>query len=525
MQAITRGTPASSHTGDVIMDERPLRSVPELFNISFGFFGIQTAFALQNANVSRIFQSLGASMEELPILWIAAPLTGLLVQPLVGHYSDRTWLPPFGRRRPYFCLGAFLSGVALLAMPHAHALWVAAALLWVLDASINIAMEPFRAFVGDLVGRAQRTAGYAFQTVFIGAGAVAASLSPLVLHRVFHVTNEAAADGGIPASVRVAFYAGAAALCCTVLWTVLTTTEYPPAAVGAPPPAAAPTPAAPSPYAGRWLLAGIALGTATFLLHLDRALYVLGACLVAFAAARRWTSARAGARRPTLAIGHLLADLDAMPVSMRKLALVQFCSWSALFILWIYTTPTVTAHAFGATGPGDPRYAAGADWVGVLFAVYNGTAALAAFALPAFAGRFGFPRTHQIALLTGAAGFAGLFTLRDPLWLLAPMVGIGVAWAGILTLPYAMLCSFAPRARLGAYMGLFNLFITLPQMLVAAVMGAIMRWGFPAHPEGAMVCAGLMLVAAAAATQRLAGAATETETETETEERRTAAAR
>ena len=475
----------------------PNRSFAQMFNLSFGFFGIQIAFALQGANVSRIFQSLGASIEDLPILWIAAPLTGLLVQPLIGHYSDRTWSERFGRRRPYFCVGAVLSCAALLAMPAASVLWVAAVWLWVLDASINVSMEPFRAFVGDLLCKAQRTMGYAFQTVFIGTGAVTASLCPLVLNRVFHVANTGV---GVPPSVRLAFFAGAGALFIAVMWTVLTTREYPP------PDSLDASPhllAVPSPHGIAWVSAGAALGLITALLHLNHALYVLAGLLAAFGGARMWRFARAQAGRPSSAIEHLLADLDAMPGAMRKLALVQFCSWFALFILWIYATPVVAARAFGAASATDPAYGAGADWVGVMFAVYNAVAALAAFALPLFSRRFGVARTHQAALIAGAMAFAGLFVIRDPWWMLLPMVGIGIAWASILTLPYTLLCDVAPPSRLGAYMGLFNIFITLPQLLVSTVMGAVLHVIFPGRPHGAMLCAAAAMILAAFATQRL----------------------
>lgn len=480
---------------------RPPLGVAQLFNMSFGFFGIQIAFALQNANVSRIFQTLGAGIESLPILWIAAPLTGLIVQPLIGHYSDRTWSVRFGRRRPYFCVGALLCCVALLAMPHAHHLWFAAMLLWLLDASVNVSMEPFRAFVGDMLDRTQRATGYAFQTIFIGAGAVVASLTPIVLNRLFHVGNTASGVGGIPASVRVAFYAGAAALFVTVMWTVLTTREYPP------PPAqiaaASTRLIAPPRFGMLWLAAGIALALITATLPVDNSLQVLAGCLIIFGGIRLWTAARVRGGRAPFAVAHLLADLDEMPPTMQKLALVQFCSWSSLFVLWIYATPVVTSRAFGAALATDPGYAAGADWVGVLFAVYNGVAALFAFALPWCSHRFGPARTHQFTLIAGAAAFTGLFLIRDPLWLMLPMIGIGIAWAGILTLPYTILCGAVPPERLGSYMGLFNIFITLPQMLVSSVLGAVMHLVFPGRPQGAMLCAAVSLCFAAAATQRL----------------------
>jgi maltose/moltooligosaccharide transporter len=479
---------------------RAMRDFWGLFNLSFGFFGIQIAFALQAANVSRIFQSLGAQVEDLPILWIAAPLTGLLVQPLVGFYSDRTWSRRWGRRRPYFLAGAVLATIALALFPDAHALWFAAGLLWLLDGSINVAMEPFRAFVGDLLDKAQHTAGYAFQTVFIGSGAVVASLTPTIIHMVFHTPNTDA-GGGVPQSVRIAFYLGAAVLLGAVLWTVFTTIEYPPEP-GAGPLARRDDRYAP-PRGALWLLGGVALAGATAALHFDAPVYVFAALLAAYGLARLWTAARARAGAATLALGHVLADLDSMPPTMRKLAAVQFCTWFGLFVLWIFTTPVVTARAFGAAGPGAAGYAEGADWVGVMFAVYNGVAAVAAFALPALARRFGAARAHQGALLCGAAGFAGLFLLHDRYWLLVPMIGIGIAWAGVLTLPYTILCDVCPPERLGGYMGLFNIFITLPQLLVSTIMGLVMSTLFPHAPEGAMLIAAGAMILAALATQRL----------------------
>lgn len=473
-----------------------------LFNATFGVFGMQIAFALQAANVSRIFQTLGAKIDDLPILWIAAPLTGLLVQPFIGYYSDRTWSCVFGRRRPYFILGTMLSCLALALFPSAHVLWFAVALLWLLDGSINVAMEPFRAFIGEVVSRVQRTAGFAFQTVFIGAGAVFASVLPTVLHGRLGTGEAGEAGAGVPPSVRLAFYIGAAALALAVAWTVLTTGERPPEPGAGP--SEHPRPAIDPPRRGeRWLLGGVLIAVATRLFHLDSPMFVIAGLLAAYGVARLWTATRARAGARPLVLGVVIADLDHMPPTMGKLAVVQFCTWFALFVLWIFTTPVVTARAFGAAGPGAPGYAAGADWVGVMFAVYNGVAACAAFALPALARRFGPARTHQGALLAGAAGFGGLFLVRDQYWLLAPMVGIGVAWAGVLTLPYTILCNICPPERLGGYMGLFNIFITLPQLLVSTVMGAIMTTAFPNAPEGAMLIAAGALMLAALAMQRL----------------------
>jgi maltose/moltooligosaccharide transporter len=487
------GTAAAGHV------PRPRQSFWGLWNLSFGFFGIQVGFALQNANVSRIFQSLGTSIDDLAFLWIAGPVTGLMVQPIVGYLSDRTWTS-LGRRRPYFLAGAILASLALVAMPNSPMLWFAAAMLWILDASLNMAMEPFRAFVGDMVDERQRTAGYAFQTAFIGAGAVAASLAPAILTRVFGVSN-VAPPGEIPHSVQLAFYIGAAALLISVLWTVFSTREYSPeemrhfAGTGAE--LSAKEPLA-TPINGFWWVtfgAIVILVVAEF--HLDKPVYILGVALLAYGGLQEYTRRQAMRGKPADLVSRIVSDLVQMPPTMRRLALVQFCSWVALFILWIYTTPIITTYSFGAPDPASRAYNDGADWVGVMFATYNGVAALYAFALPAIAERFGRNATHVGGLVAGAIGFALMLLIRDPLWLLLPMLFIGIAWASILTLPYAILSSALPQAKLGVFMGLFNMFIVLPQLLVSSIMGTVMKLAFPGEPIWLLAIAAAMLLLAA----------------------------
>lgn len=485
--------------------ERPAMGFMGLVNLSFGFFGIQVGFALQNANVSRIFQSLGTEIETLAFLWIAGPVTGLLVQPLIGYLSDRTWTR-LGRRRPFFLAGALLASLALVAMPNSPALWFAAGTLWILDASLNTAMEPFRAFVGDMLPARQRTAGYAFQTAFIGAGAVVASLTPIFLSQVIGVSN-VAAEGEVPPSVRLAFYLGAAALLASVLWTVFTTREFSPeemrgfegeaAVLDSAEPLARPA------HGFWWVAAGALIVVAVQQFALDQPVYILGAALIFFGAAQAWTRRLAdrGARGGFLP--RLISDLVAMPQTMRRLALAQFFTWIALFVMWIYTTPVVTRHIFGATEVGTSAYNDGADWVGVMFAVYNGVAALAAFALPVLAERLGMVRTHALCLLAGAAGYALYFVLHDPVAILGAMVLVGVAWASILTMPYAILSSTLPQAKLGTFMGLFNIFIVLPQLMVSAVMGTVMRLFFPGEPLWTMAIAAAVLLVAATAMLRV----------------------
>jgi maltose/moltooligosaccharide transporter len=474
--------------------EKPRQSFWGLWNISFGFFGIQVAFGLQNANVSRIFQSLGSDVNDLAFLWIAGPVTGLLVQPLIGHFSDRTW-GRFGRRRPYFLAGAIFAACALFGMPNAPLLLAAAVLLWILDASLNVSMEPFRAFVGDMVGPEQRTSGYAFQTAFIGAGAVFGSLAPALLTKL-GVANTAAA-GVIPDAVRYSFYIGGIAIFCSVLWTVLCTREYSPEEMhrfGDGGEQAKQTEPLIAPRHGVvWLVAGSAVLLLVYKFTLDKQLYVLGGGLAAFGLAQIFNQ-----YVPTKsALAHILSDLAQMPEQMRRLAVVQFFSWLALFIMWIYTTPVVTKYIFGSTETTSAAYNDGADWVGVLFSVYNGVAALAAFLLPVMARKLGYGHTHLACLLIGAASYASILFIRDANLMILPMIGIGIAWASILTMPYVILAGILPNHKLGIYMGIFNLFIVLPQLLVATVMGGIIKAFFPGDPVWTMLVAAFVMVIAA----------------------------
>jgi maltose/moltooligosaccharide transporter len=469
---------------------RPELSFWQIWNMCFGFLGLQFAFALQNANVSRIFQTLGATIEQIPALWIAAPLTGLLVQPVIGYFSDRTWTR-IGRRRPYLLGGALLATCALVAMPMSASLWVAAVLLWVLDASINVAMEPFRAFVGDQLSPLQRPAGYAMQSFFIGVGAVIASALPYAL-AALGVSDHVDVGDSLPANARYAFYLGAAVLILAVAWTGLRSREYPPDALRAfadstPTPADS-APAAPSSRlrGGAWLGAGIALALAIRGFGIDRQLYLLAAGAIAWGLARLALGVRRGGMLATV-----IADLETMPATMRRLVPVQFFSWLALFSMWIYTTAAVTQVHFGASDPHSHAYNQGADWVGVLFAAYNGCAALAAAVIPAMARRFGMRASHFINLWLGAAALLSFLVIRDPLWLLLSMVGVGFAWASILSLPYALLADSVPAEKMGIYMGIFNFFIVIPQLVAASVLGAMLRFLFGGAPIYAFAVGGV----------------------------------
>jgi maltose/moltooligosaccharide transporter len=491
--------------------EKPRQSLAALWNISFGFFGIQVGFALQSANMSRIFQTLGSSLDNLPVLWIAAPLTGLLIQPIVGHLSDRTWLGRLGRRRPYFVAGAILAALSLFLMPLSSSLVMAAVLLWALDASLNITMEPFRAFVGDMLRKDQHTAGYAVQTAFIGAGAVLGSLIPPALEK-WGVANVAAA-GQIPDTVKFAFWIGGAALFAAVLWTVLTTREYSPDELARFGEAAAHPDSettlqtlAHRSYGTSvlWIAIGISVLFAVLQWGLEKEVYLLGGLLVAYGLASAAGIALARAGKTSNMLANIVGDFSGMPTVMKRLAVAQFFSWSALFTMWIYTTPVIAQNFYGAADPASASYQEAGNWVGVLFAVYNGVAAIAALALlPFLAKAIGKARTHTICLLAGAAGYASFLVIHDPKTLIMSEIGIGIAWASILAMPYAILASSLPQRKLGIYMGLFNIFIVIPQLLVATIMGSIMKAFFPGQPIWTMLAAAIVMAVAALAMLRV----------------------
>lgn len=492
---------------------KPRQSMAGLINISFGFLGIQIGFALQNANMSRIFQTLGAAMDDLPALWVAAPLTGLLVQPIIGHMSDRTWLGRLGRRRPYFLAGAILAALSLFAMPMAEVLLFAAALLWILDASINVSMEPFRAFVGDMLRKDQHTVGYAVQTAFIGIGAVVGSAFPWFL-KIVGVANEAP-PGTIPDTVRFSFWFGGLALFASVLWTVVSTREYSPAELAAfdggegdhGDDGVIRMLAARSPLSSSlWVGAGLLVILAVVQFGLEKEVYLLGGLLAAYGIASAIAIALARSGRSNNMLSHIVGDFSGMPPIMKKLALAQFFSWAALFIMWINTTPVVAQYFYGTTDPQSAVFQEAGNWVGVLFAIYNGVAAIAALTLlPWLAARYGKVRTHMIGLTAGALGYASFFLLRDPQHLILSEIGIGIAWASILAMPYAILASSLPQRKLGIYMGLFNIFIVVPQLLVATVMGNIMKAFFPTEPIYTMAFAALVMGLAVLSMLRLLG--------------------
>lgn len=507
------GSPAA--TAPVAVRHKPRLSFWDIWNMSFGFLGIQFGFALQNANVSRIFETLGAKVENIPILWIAAPVTGLVVQPIIGYFSDRTW-NRLGRRRPYFLTGAILASLALLVMPNSPVLWVAAGMLWIMDASINISMEPFRAFVGDNLPSAQRTTGFAMQSFFIGTGAVVASMLPWLLTKGFGVANTAP-EGTIPASVRLSFYLGAVVFFVAVLWTVIRSKEYSPEEMAAFEENQAREgrvrerrTAEEFALNGRrqmrlgWILLAVGALASAWLawariyevMILSAGTGVVGALLVASGLLQR------GGRSDNGFVT-ILNDFQDMPQTMKQLAWVQFFSWFALFAMWIYTTAGVTSHIYHTTDTTSALFNEGANWVGVGFAAYNGVAAVVAFAIPVLANRTSRKAAHAICLVCGALGLLSIWVITDPRYLLVSFVGVGIAWASILSMPYAILTGSLPPSKMGYYMGVFNFFIVIPQITAAAVLGFFVGRFFGGEAIYALMVGGVSLVLAAALTLRV----------------------
>jgi maltose/moltooligosaccharide transporter len=478
---------------------KPQVSFWQIWNMCFGFLGIQFGFQLQNSNVSRIFQTLGASIDDLPILWVAAPLTGLIVQPIIGYYSDRTW-NWLGRRRPYFLAGALLASFALVAMPRSPVLWIAAGMLWVLDASINIAMEPFRAFVGDQLSERQRPTGYAMQSFFIGAGALIAGMLPWIFAHA-GVSNVGTGEGAasIPDTVRYSFDIGAVVLAGAILWTIFTTREYPPGELhgfaDSTPLAAGVAPGSAAHAKARgalWLGVGIAGAVLVWYFQRRSELYILCGLFGVWGAALLFNAASAGEGM----FSTLMRDIDGMPARMRQLIPVQFFSWLALFAMWLFTNPAVTQVHFRATDTVGAAYNEGANWVGVLFSAYSGFAALAAIVIPVMVRRLGLTVSHFINLLLGGVGLASFLVIRDPDWLLVSMVGVGFAWASIVSLPYALLAGSVPSRKMGVYMGIFNFFIVIPQLVAASVLGDALKPLLGGQPIYVLVVGGVSFAVA-----------------------------
>jgi maltose/moltooligosaccharide transporter len=429
---------------------KPRLSFWQIWNMSFGFMGIQMGFALQNANASRILQTFGADVEHLSWFWLVAPITGMIVQPIIGHYSDQTW-NRFGRRRPYFLFGAIMTAIGLILMPNSPMfasflppLWIGAGMLMIMDASVNIAMEPFRALVADKLPTDQRTLGFSVQTLLIGIGAVVGSWLPYVLTNWFGF-NELGAEGSVPFSLILSFIIGAAVLLGSIIWTVVTTKEYSPE---------------------------------------EQAMF---------------DDHTAEPEEESKGIMDIFKDFAQMPTTMRQLGLVQFFSWFALFSMWVFTTPALAQHVWGLSA-GDRSSAAfneAGDYVGVIFGVYNLVAALFAMALPVIAAKVGRKRTHAINLAIGGLGMISMVFVTSPemKWLLnLSMIGVGIAWASILAMPYAILAGSIPARKMGVYMGIFNFFITFPQIVNGLLGGPIVKHFYGGHAIYALVAAGLMLI-------------------------------
>jgi len=481
--------------------KKPKLSFWQIWNMSFGFFGIQFGFALQNANVSRIFETLGAEISKIPILWIAAPITGLIIQPIIGHFSDNTWCR-LGRRRPYFLVGAILASLALFVMPNSPILWVAAGMLWIMDASINVSMEPFRAFVGDMLPSEQRTVGFSMQSFFIGTGAVIASALPYLLTQM-GIANTAP-ERIIPPSVKWSFYIGAFVFFGAVAWTVFSSKEYSPEQM------AMFEDANPDKdchnineinenlEAQKTLkisifsaILGAFATAALFLLKVTGEVYIFAFGLLAFSLLEFINFILISLKKYNNGFSEILVDLNNMPKTMRQLAIVQFFSWFALFAMWIYTTPAVTEHIFHSTDPTSVAYNEGANWVGVCFAVYNGAAAIFAFWLMWLAKKTNRKITHATSLLIGALSFISIFFIKSKFLLLASFVGIGLVWASILAMPYAILTGSLPQKKMGTYMGIFNFFIVIPQILAASILGFMVKHIFAEKAIYALLIGGI----------------------------------
>ena len=427
---------------------KPARSFWQIWNMSFGFLGIQFGWGLQMANMSAIYEYLGARPDQIPILWLAAPLTGLIVQPLIGHASDRTW-GRLGRRRPYFLAGAILSSFALILMPRSSALWMAAGLLWILDASINISMEPFRAFVADILPQEQRTSGFAMQSLFIGLGAVGASVLPWVMTNAFHVSSQTGSAHAIPLTVRLSFYIGAAVFFSAVLWTIFTTPEYPPQDLEA-------FRAAKAGHAGLW------------------------------------RNAR-----------QIVGSVAAMPRTMRQLAWVQICTWLGLFCMWLYFPLAVAHNVFGAPNQASPLYSAGVEWGGICFALYSAVCFGFSFLLAPLAKLLNRKTAHSLCLLCGSLGLLSVFLIHDKYLLLLSMTGVGIAWASILAIPYSILAGALPAEKMGVYMGIFNFFIVIPEIIASLGFGWVMAHLLHNDRLAAVVAGGVFLLLASLLMQRV----------------------
>src|SRR6201996_2395362 len=429
--------------------QKPKMSFWQIWNMSFGFLGIQFGFALQTGYASSILLKFGAKVDNLSWFWLAAPLTGMIIQPIIGHYSDRTW-NRLGRRRPYFLTGALLSGVALCFLPNSSGLAfiippiiVGAGMLMLMDASFNVAMEPFRALVADNLPDSQHDMGFSLQTCLIGVGAVVGSFLPSVL--VWLHVPSVAAKGIVPDNLLYSFYAGGIVLIACIVWTVVKTKEYPPEVY------------------------------ATF--HEDDE----------------------PETKKTSGLAEFFHDLAHMPKTMKQLGIVQFFSWFALFSMWVFTTPAIADHVYhiAAGDTSSKAFNDAGNWVGNMFAVYNVVSAIYALSLPWIVKRINRKRTHAFSLTMGGIGLISIFFIQNHYLLLLPMIGVGLAWGSILAMPYAILSSSIPAKKIGVYMGLFNFFITFPQIVNSLFGSLILKTFFNSEAIYGLVMAGVFMFLAA----------------------------
>ncbi|MCB8995286.1 MAG: MFS transporter [Bacteroidales bacterium] len=486
---------------------KPKLTFWQIWNMSFGFLGIQFGFGLQNGNVSRIFQTLGANIDQIPILWIAAPVTGLLIQPIIGHMSDNTW-NRLGRRRPYFLTGAILASLALLFMPNSPTLWIAAGTLWIMDASINITMEPFRAFVGDMLPDEQRTLGFTTQSFFIGIGAFVASWMPYVMANWLGFSNIPEHAGELPETVRYSFYFGGAVFLLAVAWTVLKTKEYSPEELASFEKKDTTSslihsdePEALSKYLRRgiiWTIAGLIMTFPVYYFKLEKELYILALGFGVFGILQLASAAFIASKNAKNGLVSIITDLYRMPLTMKQLALVQFFSWFALFSMWIYTTSGVTMQLYHTTDTASAAYNDGADLVSGMFGWYNLFAAgFGLLLLPYLAKLTSRKMSHSISLVAGGLGLISIYFLTNPQMMIFSMLGVGLAWASILAMPYAILTGSLPQNKMGVYMGIFNFFIVIPQILAATILGFMVKSLFHEESIYALVAGGLSMMIAA----------------------------
>lgn len=476
----------------------------QICNVTVGFLGIQFGLGLQNANISRIFQTQGADVSQLPMLWIVAPLAGLILPPIIGYASDRTW-GPWGRRKPYLMAGAILASLALLLIPYSSALWCTVGLLLLFNSATNMCMDPSRILVAEILPASQHTKGYATQSFFIAVGAVVASLLPYALTNWLHIDN-VVDSGQLPDTVRWSFIVGAVVLLAAVAHTVFRTKEYSPTELAEfheeterfddqvdeaqqIPPF--------KKYGLVWLLIGLVICSGVFLLNLESNIYFLGVVALCFGMLHSISGRLQHSGRDNF-VSHIMVDLYNMTPTMKRLAAVQFFSWLALFAMWIYTTAVVTSHTYKVTDVTSQLYNEGANWVGVLFAVYNGFAAIVALLLPRIARYIGRAKTHALSLLLGGIGLVSIFFIKDPLWLIMSMVLVGVSWASILSMPYAIVTATIPQKKLGTYMGVFNLFIVIPQIIASVALGPVCKYLFGGQVVYAIVLGGVSMIIAAA---------------------------